>query len=211
MAIEHRKRLQSGLILVGITMAYNAIEAVIALWTAYRDHSVSLEAFGLDSIIELSLAAVLLWRLTLEMRTSQADRIEAAERRSNWWAGFAFYALAAVIVLNTGFVLWHREASDASLLGIGMALASVIIMPVLARAKKRIGKAIGSTALEAEANCTWVCFYMSVTLLVGLVATRFLGWWWADPVAALGIVYWIINEGRESFQRASGTPCCGCS
>jgi hypothetical protein len=99
---EHQGRLRTGLILVSMTMAYNAVEAMVALWTAYRDRSVSLEAFGLDSIIEMVLAAVLLWRLPLEIRHADPDRVEAAERRSNWWAGVVFYSLAAVIVLNTG-------------------------------------------------------------------------------------------------------------
>lgn len=202
----HRRRLAWGLGLVLITMAYNTVEAVIALWAGYQDRSVSLEAFGLDSIIEWVLGAVLVWRLTIEARGTDAERLEAAERRANWWAGAVFYALAAVIVIGSVLTLWTRTASEPGMLGIGLALASVIIMPIVATAKRRIGDAIGSEALKAEANCTWVCAYMSLTLLVGLVLTRFLGWWWADPLAALGIVYWIVGEGREAFERAADRP-----
>lgn len=208
---HHRRHLMTGLALVIGTMLYNTVEAVLALSAGYHDRSVSLEAFGLDSIIEWVLGAVLVWRLTLEARGTEGDRLAAVERRANWWAGVVFYALAAVIALGSAWTLWTRAESEPGLLGIGLAVASVIVMPIVAIAKTRIGDAIGSTALKAEAGCTWVCAYMSATLLVGLLLTRYLGWWWADPVAALGILYWVVNEGRESFERAEGKDgCCGC-
>ena len=202
--------LRKGLMLVGLTMAYNAVEAVVALWTAYRDHSVSLEAFGIDSLIELALGAVLMWRLAIETNRGSAERIEHAERRANWWAGLSFYGLAAFIMANAACVVGWRSESAPSLLAIGLAVASVLIMPVLAIAKKRVGREIGSSALMAEANCTWVCFYMSCTLLVGLLATRYLAWWWADPLAALVIIAWVVREGREAFDRAAGRDCSTC-
>lgn len=208
---QQRKHLAWGLGLVLFTMAYNTVEAVLALWSGYHDRSVSLEAFGLDSIIEWALGAVLVWRLTIEARGAEGERLEAVERRANWAAGVVFYLLAAFIVASSGFTLWTQSHSDPGMLGIGIALASVIVMPFVAIAKVRVGNAIGSSALKAEAGCTWVCAYMSATLLVGLLATRYLGWWWADPVAALGILYWVINEGREAFERAEGKDdCCSC-
>lgn len=208
---RHRRNLMIGLALVIGTMLYNTVEAVLALSAGFHDRSISLEAFGLDSIIEWVLGAVLVWRLTLEARGTEGERLAAVERRANWWAGLVFYALAAVIALGSAWTLWTRSESEPGLLGIGIAVASVIIMPIVAIAKTRIGDAIGSTALKAEAGCTWVCAYMSATLLVGLLLTRYLGWWWADPVAALGILYWVVNEGRESFERAEGRDaCCGC-
>lgn len=202
------KRLAAGLSLVLITMAYNAIEMIVALWAGFHDRSVSLEAFGLDSLIELALGAVLAWRLLVEARGADEERIEQVERRANWWAGVAFYALAALISLGSAVALWTRTPSDPSLLGIGLAVASVLLMPLLALAKRRIGAAIGSEALKAEANCTWVCAYMSATLLIGLLVTKYLGWWWADPLAALGIVCWIVGEGREAFERSAGRDTC---
>jgi divalent metal cation (Fe/Co/Zn/Cd) transporter len=158
------------------------------------------------------LGAVLVWRLTIEMRGSEPERLALVERKANWWAGVVFYALAAVILVGSGLTLWTRTESEPSIVGIGLAIASVIIMPIVATAKTRIGDAIGSTALKAEASCTWVCAYMSATLLAGLVLTRYLGWWWADQIAALGILYWVYSEGKESFERAEGTKTsCGCS
>lgn len=209
---RHRKNLALGLGLVLVTMAYNFIEMFLALWAGFHDRSISLEAFGLDSIIELALGAVLVWRLVLESRGADEGRIERAERRANWWAGIVFYALAIVIALGSALTFWTRTESEPGPLGIGLAVASVIVMPIIATAKKRVGTAIGSEALKAEASCTWVCAYMSATLLVGLLLTRYLGWWWADPLAALGILYWIVGEGRESFERAAGREsCCSCS
>lgn len=209
---QQRKHLAWGLGLVVLTMAYNTVEAGIALWTGYHDRSVSLEAFGLDSIIEWALGAVLVWRLMVEARGAEGERLEAVERRANWAAGVVFYLLAAFIVVTSGTALWTRSHAEPSWVGIGLALASVIVMPIAAVAKTRIGDAIGSSALKAEAGCTWVCAYMSATLLVGLAATRWLGWWWADPLAALGILYWVVQEGREAFDRAAGRDtCCSCS
>jgi divalent metal cation (Fe/Co/Zn/Cd) transporter len=208
---RHRRHLMSGLALVIGTMIYNTVEAALALSAGFHDRSISLEAFGLDSLIEWVLGAVLVWRLAIEARGTEGERLAAVERRANWWAGVVFYALAAVIALGSAWTLLTRAESEPGLLGIGIAVASVIVMPIVAIAKTRIGDAIGSTALKAEAGCTWVCAYMSATLLVGLLLTRYLGWWWADPLAALGILYWVVNEGRESFERAKGEDaCCGC-
>lgn len=209
---QHRNHLALGLGLVLLTMAYNAVEMFLALWAGIHDRSISLEAFGLDSIIELVLGAVLVWRLVVEARGAGDERIEQVERRANWWAGFVFYALAVLIAIGSAVALWTRTESEPGPLGIGLAVASVILMPIIATAKKRVGTSIGSESLRAEANCTWVCAYMSATLLVGLLVTKYLGWWWADPLAALGILYWIAGEGRESFERAAGREtCCSCA
>lgn len=210
-SLDRRRLLTLALVLVGLTMLYNAVEAVLALGAGFQDRSLSLEAFGLDSIIEWVLGAVLIWRLRVEASGAENEQIERAERRANWWAGAVFYALAVFIVANAGISLWAGSRADPGLLGIGLALASVIVMPIVAIAKTRVGTALGSTALKAEAACTWVCAYMSATLLVGLLATRYLGWWWADPLASLGILYWVVQEGREAFERAAGREsCCGC-
>lgn len=207
----HSRNVKAGIALIAFTLVYMTVEAAIALWAGFHDRSVSLEAFGVDTIIEWGMAAVLLWRLSVEAKGADQERLEAVERRANWWVGLAFYALAAYIVLNSGWAFWAHERSTPSYWGIGLAVAAVIVMPVLATAKRRVGEAIGSEALKAEASCTMICGYMSVILLLGLTLTRFLGWWWADPVAALGILYWVVGEGRESFERAAHGTRCGCS
>lgn len=207
---RHQRLVNTGFVLVLITLLYNSAETFLALYAAYRDNSLSLEAFGLDSIIEWGLGFVLLRRLRIEGRGADAASVDQAERNANRWAGWAFYSLAAIIGGQSLLALATQQRADPGWLGIGLAIASLIVMPVLAAAKSRVGRTMGSRALVAEANCTWVCVYMSATLLVGLLATRFVGWWWADPLTALGILYWVIKEGKESFDRAAGRgTCCG--
>lgn len=208
---ERRRRLVTrGFSLVLVTLLYNVLEAILALTAAWQDNSLSLEAFGLDSIIEFGLGFVLLRRLWIEGRGASESSVEEAERKANWWAGWAFYGLALIICLQAIWAIASQERTDPGWLGIGLALASLIVMPILATLKTRVGEAMNSTALVAEAHCTWVCVYMSATLLLGLLATRFLGWWWADALTALGILYWVVKEGREAFDRAAGrTTCCG--
>jgi len=208
---SHIRDVRAGMALMAITLAYMTAEAVIAIWTGMRDRSVSLESFGVDSLIEWWLAAVLLWRLGVEARGSKPERIEQVERRANWWAGVAYFALALYIIVDSGLALWTGSRPSPSFIGLGLAVAAVFVMPVLAYGQRKIGDAIGSSALKAEAGCTAICGYMAAILLIGLILTRYLGWWWADPVAALGLLYWIISEGRESFEKAAGreTCCCG--
>lgn len=208
---DRHLEVSKGLALVGFTIAYMVVEMTVSLWSSYQACSVSLESFGLDSVVEIVLAVVLFWRLRVEARGATGEQVERAERRASWWAGAAFYVLAVFIAANAGVALWTRSVSHPGWWGLGIAVAAVIIMPVVSIAKRRVGRAIGSAALEAEATCSMVCAYMAATLLVGLAATRFLGWWWADPVAALVLLYWMVREGRENFEAAAGRgTCCGC-
>jgi divalent metal cation (Fe/Co/Zn/Cd) transporter len=182
-------------------MAYNAVEAGLALWSGVRAGSVVLVGFGLDSIIELAAAAVLLWRLSLESRGAAEERLEVAEERVHRFIGFTFFLLAAYVVGQGLWILWAATAPAESLLGIIVAIASLVVMPLVAWGKLRAAREIGSAALRAEAKETLACSYLSFTLLLGLVANAALGWWWADPVAALVMVPWLIHEGREGFER----------
>ncbi|HEY9723040.1 MAG TPA: cation transporter [Oscillatoriaceae cyanobacterium] len=195
-----------GLALVVFTTAFCVAEAVIGIGAGIHDRSASLESFGLDSVIEVLLGVVLAWRLAVEAQGAETERLKAVERRANRIVGAGFYALAAFIVANSALTLWRHVVSHPGGLGLGLAGVAVLSMPVLAIAKKRVGKAIGSEALAAEAGCTMICAYMSAILLVGLAATRYLGCWWADPVAAFGLLYWVAREGHEAFERAADRP-----
>jgi divalent metal cation (Fe/Co/Zn/Cd) transporter len=190
-----------GLSLVVITMAYNTVEAGVALWSGVRAGSVVLVGFGLDSIIEFAAAGVLLWRLSLESRGASEERLDAAEERVHRFVGLTFFLLAAYVVGQALWTLWHVDAPAESLLGIILAIASLIVMPLVAWGKLRAAREIGSAALRAEAKETLACSYLSFTLLLGLAANAGLGWWWADPLAALVMVPWLIREGREGFER----------
>ncbi|HYA03619.1 MAG TPA: cation transporter [Syntrophobacteria bacterium] len=182
------------------TMVYNMIEAVVALWAGYRAGSIALIGFGLDSFIEITAGAVLLWRMTVQLRGAEEERVERAERRVRRFVGVTFFGLAAYVAVDSLWTLWTREAPAESLIGIALAIASLIIMPLIAFGKMRTADAMGSKALRAEAKETLACSYLSFTLLVGLVLNALAGWWWADPVAALIMVPWLIHEGKEGFE-----------
>src|SRR5262249_46059367 len=177
--------------------------------------SLSLQAFAIDSIIELVAGGVLLRRLVLEWRARRrlvaADekRIERAERRASRLVGWALYALALYVVLNAALSLLAHSRAESAPAGIVLAAAALVIMPALAFAKRRVAEAIGSVALRADAACSLVCAYMSATLLAGLGLTALFDWWWADALAALALLWCIVREGREALEKAAG-PDAGC-
>jgi len=188
-----------GLWLVAATMAYNLLEAGIALWSGVVAHSIALVGFGLDSIIELAAAAVLFWRLRVEADGAAKETVEAAERRVHRFVGFTFFALAAYVLTVAVWTLVGPGEPGESLVGILLALASLIIMPLVAWGKLRAAREISSAALRAEAKETLACSYLSFALLLGLAANALAGWWWADPTAALLMVPWLLREGREGI------------
>ena len=188
-----------GLWLVAATMAYNVVEAGIALWSGVVAHSVALVGFGLDSIIELAAASVLFWRLRVEASGAGQETIEAAERRVHRFVGFTFLALAAYVLVVAVWTLAGPGQPEESIVGILLALASLIVMPLVAWGKLRAAREIPSPALRAESKETLACSYLSFALLLGLAANALAGWWWADPVAALLMVPWLLREGREGI------------
>jgi divalent metal cation (Fe/Co/Zn/Cd) transporter len=162
--------------------------------------------FGIDSGIELSASCIALWRLSAD---ADHARREHVERLSHRLIGALFMALAVYVTVDASLSLWHREAPSESPVGIALAAASVIIMPMLARAKRRVGIALGSRALTAEATQTSLCMWLSAILLAGLLLNAAAGWWWADPIATLAMVPIIAREGVEGLR---GEPACadGC-
>ncbi len=185
------------------TLAYNTLEGIIAISAGLAAGSVALVGFGIDSGIELGASATALWRLNAD---ADLARRAAAERASHRVIGALFMVLALYVTIDAGRALWSREAPSGSFIGIALAAASVLVMPLLARAKRRVGIALGSRALTAEAAQTALCTYLSAILLVGLGLNAWLGWWWADPVAALAMVPIIAREGVEGLR---GAPTCG--
>lgn len=188
------------------TLGYNALEGIIAIASGVAAGSVALIGFGIDSGIELTASVVALWRLNAD---ADHTRRERAERMSHRIIGALFMALALYVTVDAGLALWNREAPGESLVGIALAATSVLVMPYLARAKRRIGIALGSRALTAEATQTSLCMWLSAILLGGLLLNAVVGWWWADPVAALAMVPIIAKEGVEGLR---GAPTCtdGC-
>jgi divalent metal cation (Fe/Co/Zn/Cd) transporter len=186
------------------------IEAAVALLVGFTTRSVSLQGFGIDSLIELLAGGILLWRLIIEARGGTLDGIERAERRASWVTAISLLALSVYLVGDSALTFLTRTQAEASWWGVGLAVAAAIIMPVLWQSKLRIAKRIGSAALKADAACSVTCAYMSLTLLVGLLLNRTVGWWWADPLAGLALVYFLVREGREALQEARTGETCSC-
>lgn len=185
--------------LVAGTMAYNALEGVVALAAGFLAESVVLIGFGLDSYIELAAATALLWRLRVEARGASPAAVERTERQVHRFVGATFVLLALYVTAQALWVLWRASPPRESALGIGLAIVSLILMPLISWGKLRAARELGSAALRSEAKETLACSYLSFTLLAGLVANAVAGWWWADPVAALLMVPWLIREGREGL------------
>ena len=179
------------------------LEGGAALWLGRTSRSLLLESFGLDSVVEMGSAGVLLWRLRVEAGgRADAARVDRAERRAAQVAGYLLYGLAAWVVWNSAQTLFviHRETNThESVWGIAIGLVAKIGMPILAGYKLKVAARLGSKALRADAMEAITCGYLSIVLMVGLAVTRiFPGLWWLDSVAALGLVPFLIKEGREA-------------
>lgn len=186
-------------LLAAASVAYNALEAVIAISAGIIAGSVALVGFGLDSIVEVSSGLIILWQFGHRMPESR-----------EWMAlrlmAVSFFALAAYVTFESGRALLSGHEPDASPVGIALASASLVVMPVLSRAQRRTGRALGSSAVVADSTQTLLCTYLSAVLLVGLVLNAMLGWSWADPLAGLVIAAVAMREGLEAWRGDS----CAC-
>ncbi len=194
--------LNRALLLERVTIAWNVAEAVIAVGAGWLAGSIALVGFGLDSVIETIAAVALYRRLRAELAGATEDEAEAHERKALWIVGVTFFLLGAYIVFEAVSSLWTTEPPQASPVGIILASVSLVVMPVLALAKHRTGKALESRALVADAKETFVCSYLSLTLLAGLGLNALFGWWWADPIAALAMLPFVLHEGWEAIEEA---------
>lgn len=202
---------RAGVRIEQITIGWMIVEAVLAIDAGLLAHSVLLTAFGLDSVVELVAGGVLLWRLLTEARGGNPRRIEWAENRAAWITGVALVLLCLYVVAGAVAALLTRAEPERSYTGIAVAIAAVIGMPILARRKRRIASQLNSAALRGDAACSITCAYMAGTLLVGLGLTAAFGWWWADSVAALALLYWLGHEAHEALEGArAGRGGCSC-
>ncbi|MDR3202442.1 MAG: cation transporter [Bifidobacteriaceae bacterium] len=185
--------------LAGANVAYNLVEGAVAITAGSMAGSVALVGFGLDSAIEVSSGLIILWQFSHRLP-------ETRERRAQRAMAVSFFALGAYVIAESARALLSGADPDSSPVGIGLAVASLMIMPVLSRAQRRTGRALGSSAVVADSTQTLLCTYMSAVLLVGLVLNTAFGWAWADPVVGLVIAAVAVNEGREAWR---GDGCCG--
>lgn len=195
-AIQGLRR--KALILVWAGELWNLVEAGVALWSGIGAGSVALLAFGLDSFIELFAGGVLIWHLSREWKGEEEN--EVAEQRAYRLIGITFFALAFIIAAQSAATLAGLlPEPDESLVGIVLVSASAVVMFALYVSKSRIAKQLGSPALRAEAVESLICDVQDMTLLVGLGLNALVGWWWADPIAALALIPFLVHEGREAF------------
>jgi divalent metal cation (Fe/Co/Zn/Cd) transporter len=190
--------LRRGIALEGVTIGYNALEGIVAIAAGLVAGSVALTGFGIDSVIEVTSGALLWWRLRAELGSAPLG--PTAERRAARGAGFLLLALAVYIVAESARLLLTGKRPETSSVGIVLTSLSLIVMPLLARAKLRTAAGLGSRALRADAHETIVCAWLSATTLLGLGLNATLGWWWADPVAALAMLPLIVREGIEAWR-----------
>ena len=184
------------------TVAWNAVEGVVAIGAGIATGSVSLIGFGADSFIEVISAVALLWRLRKAGPNASAEERGEAERRALYMVAATFFFLAAYIAYEAFGALLSGEGPEDSTVGLVLSVVSLLVMPALAYGKQRTGREMGSEALKAEAVETWVCSYLSLALLAGVGLNAAFGWWWADPVGAVAMLPVILWQGLETLGEA---------
>ncbi len=192
--VAQRPRLErQALLLAYATVAYNAVEALVALLAGTQASSFALISFGGDSIVECLSALMIVWQFRSQVP-------EARERQALRGIAVAFFVLAAYVTVDALRGLLTGAEPDASPVGIALAAASLVVMPTLVWAKRRVARALGSASVAADSVQTLLCTYLSGVLLLGLLANALLGWSWADPLAALVVAGVAVREGREAWR-----------
>lgn len=198
-AVDRDRLIGRARLLAGVAVAYNLVEAVIAIWAGIAAGSVALIGFGLDSVVEVSSGLIILWQFS---RPITAER----ERLALRMMAVSFLALALYVGVESTRALLTGADPDASRVGIALAAVSLVVMPVISTMQRRTGRALHSSAVVADGTQTLLCTYLSGVLLLGLLLNAVLGWSWADPVAGLAIAAVALREAREAWR---GEACCG--
>jgi len=206
-AADRASVLRRGVHLEYATVGWNLVEGVVAVGAALQAGSVALLGFGIDSFVETASGLILLWRLKAETRATPPEDIERLDRRAHRLVGLSLFLLAGYIAFDAIETLVERGRPEPSATGITITALSMAVMWWLARAKRRIAVALGSRALEADSFQTTACWWLSLITLIGIGANAAFGWWWADPVAALGVTVFLVVEGRNAWRQQD---CCGC-
>ena len=195
--VDRAALVRRGLWLNYLTIGYNTLEAVASVLVGLLIGSVALVGFGVDSVIEVASSVAAQWRLRADLDAARRERVEHVTLRVIGWC---FLGLATYVVVESVKSLWMRDRPEQSVIGMVILVLSVVIMPFLARAKGRVARAMKSGALEADAKQTSLCAYLSAIALAGVTLNALLGWWWADPLAALAMVPIIAKEGVEGIR-----------
>ena len=201
--VDTGNQIRSARLAESLTVAWMVVELVVALVAGILARSVALVAFGIDSAIELFTAGVVLRMFILHTERTDSEELDRRERQASRLVGWSLYAVIAYIVASAAFSLASGSHPESSVGGMALAAAALVIMPLLWRWRLGLAARLRSpAALRADAACSLVCIYMSATLLAGLLLNRLAGWWWADPVAALAMIWWIQGEAAEALEAA---------
>jgi divalent metal cation (Fe/Co/Zn/Cd) transporter len=203
-ALDRIALIRSAFRIETITIAWMAIEGTVAIGAAIAANSLTLLAFGIDSLIELASAFVLVWRLNVELQKGRVFA-ESAERKAARIGGVLLFALAFYVIVSAAWKLWSQQGGEFSLPGLVVSVLAMPIMYFLSRHKLRLAEALGSRALRADAVESITCGWLSLVVVAALLAQLVIGAWWVDAAASLGIVWFLIREGREAWE---GQECC---
>ncbi len=184
------------------TVLWMVVEAVVSIGAGVLAHSALLTAFGIDSVIELVSGATLLWRLSVEVRGEETGHIERAEQRAAWVVAFSLALLCVYVLATAAYGLITRSRPESSLAGVAVSIAALIVMPVLGITKRRIASRIDSSALRGDAASSFTCGYMAGAVLLGVGLNALFHWWWAEDVASLLFLFWLLGETREALEEA---------
>ncbi len=184
------------------TVLWMTVEAVVSIGIGVRAASALLIAFGIDSVIELASGAILLWRLSLEARGEETEQVEQAEHRAALIVAILLAGLCLYVLVTAAYGLITRSGPEGSLAGMIIAAAAVVVMPLLGVTKRRLAARLDSSALRGDAASSFTCGYMAATVLLGVGANTLFHWWWAENVAALVFLFWLVMETREAFEEA---------
>ena len=203
---DRRRLLNKGLRLEFISLGWNVVEGVVAVAAGLAAGSVALIGFGVDSFVESSSAGVIVWRILAERRNSDPLRVQSVERISQRLVAASLVLLTVYVLYESVTALVFAERPDASVPGVILASLSLIVMWWLARSIRNVGRELHSHSIEADSSQTLACWWMSLSLLVGLGLNLLFGWWWADPIAGIAISGVVLREGWNAWQ---GKDCCG--
>jgi divalent metal cation (Fe/Co/Zn/Cd) transporter len=184
------------------TVLWMVVEAVVSIGAGVLAHSGLLVAFGIDSVIELVSGAILLWRLSVEARGEETGHIERAEQRAAWVVAVSLALLCVYVLATAAYGLITRSRPESSLAGVAVSIAALIVMPMLGVTKRRIASRIDSSALRGDAASSFTCGYMAAAVLLGVGLNTLFHWWWAEDVASLLFLFWLVGETREALEEA---------
>jgi divalent metal cation (Fe/Co/Zn/Cd) transporter len=197
---ERQAALQRGLRLEYLTVGWNVVEGWVAVLAALAAGSVALLGFGIDSFVEMTSGLILIWRLRAERRASCARDLERLDQLAHKLVACSLFLLAGYVAFDAAKALITHEHPQPTLIGVGITVFSLGTMAWLARAKRRVARALGSRALEADTFQTTACMWLSVITLVGIGLNALAGWWWSDPLAALAMCPFVVSEARQAWR-----------